>query len=183
MNALAKPELLTLLAAARAHSERDFLMILMAYCHGLRASEVIAIARHDISQGHLDVVRLKGSNATHQALHEDGNPLLNERQAVLAFMAKSGTYAPGKQKLFPVTRKTFQRIVERHAITAGLPENKRNPHMLKHTIGAEIYGKTKDLRLVIVHLGHKKPESSLIYSGHAEAAEAAVKVQALIESK
>ena len=88
MQALSKTELLALLAAARAYSERDFLMILMAYCHGLRASEVIAIRRHDIKDGCLGVRRLKGSKRTVQPLLEHENPLLNERLAAFEFIEK-----------------------------------------------------------------------------------------------
>lgn len=176
MEALSKAELLALLAAARAHSERDFLMILMSYAHGLRASEVVAIAKDDIKEGHLLVRRLKGSNATNQSLHKDANPLLNEREALLDFTRN----IHGNQKLFPLTRRQFGRIVARHAEAAGLPENKRHPHMLKHTMGAEIYEKSKDLRLVRMRLGHKRESSSLIYSGRVAEQAADAQVEALL---
>ena len=151
-------------------------MILMAYTHGLRASEVIAIRKDDIKDGCLEVRRLKGSNATKQSLHQDENPLLNEREAVFAFALN----LTGKQRLFPITRRQFGRIVSRHAETAGLPENKRHPHMLKHTMGAEIYNKSKDLRLVRMRLGHKRESSSLIYSGRVAEQAADVQVEALL---
>jgi site-specific recombinase XerD len=41
MKSLQREELTRLLCAARQHSERDHMMILTAYSHGLRASEVI----------------------------------------------------------------------------------------------------------------------------------------------
>jgi len=178
MEALSKSELLAVLAHARAHSERDFLMILMSYSHGLRASEVVSIVRDDIKEGQLHVRRLKGSNATNQSLHSDANPLLNERKAVFDFVR----FLPGNQKLFPVTRRQFGRIVRRHAAAAGLPENKRHPHMLKHTMGAEIYEKSKDLRLVRMRLGHKRESSSLIYSGRVAEQAADAQVDALLAS-
>jgi type 1 fimbriae regulatory protein FimB len=181
MEALSKPELLALLAAADAHRKRDHLMILMAYCHGLRASEVVAIKLHDIKDGGIDVRRLKGSKHTFQALLKHENPLLHERDRVSDYIEK-GAFSNSNQRLFAVTRRTFGRIVELHAISAGLPENKRKPHMLKHTMGTEIYEKTKDLRLVQQHLGHSKPESSLIYSGRAESQAADAAVQALIRT-
>ena len=178
LQALSKPELLALLSAARQHSERDFLMILVAYSHGLRASEVIAIERDDIKDGHLDVQRLKRSMRTNQALPKHENPLLNERFALFAFLRDF----KGKQRLFPITRRQFGRIVRRHAETAGLPEHKRHPHMLKHTIGTEIYEKSKDLRLVRGHLGHARESSSLIYSGRLDGQRVDREVQALLSS-
>jgi|SRR5208337_445330 len=178
MEALSKPELLAILSAARAHSERDFLMILIAYCHGLRASEVIAIVKDDLKSGHLQVQRLKRSNATNQSLHADENPLLNERQALFDFVR----FLRGNQKLFPLTRRQFGRIVARHAETAGLPKEKRHPHMLKHTMGAEIYEKSKDLRLVRMRLGHKRESSSLMYAGRVAEQVADTQVEALLKS-
>jgi integrase len=179
VEALSKPELIELLTAAKAHRTRDWLMILVAYCHGLRASEVIAIAKDDLKGESLNVARLKGSNPTRQALHVDENPLLNECEALIAYARNLS----GKQRLFPCTRKTFQRIVARHAETAGLPPERRHPHMLKHTLGAEIYDKTKDLRLVRVRLGHKRESSSLIYAGRIAEKIADVEVDALLGSR
>jgi integrase len=175
VQALTKKELLAILAAARAVSERDFLMILMGYCHGLRASEVVAIVRDDIKDGFLSVQRLKGSNRTVQPLLEHADPLLNERLALLEYVREMYPNQP----IFPVCRRTFGRIVERHAKTAGLPKHKRHPHMLKHTIGTEIYRKTKDLTLVQAHLGHVSGASSMEYT-KKDAELAAVEVQALI---
>jgi type 1 fimbriae regulatory protein FimB len=179
MEALSKPELLSVLKAARVHSERDFLMILVAYCHGLRASEVVAILKDDIKGTKLEVSRLKGSQHTKQSLHADENPLLNERQALVEFARN----LHGNQKLFPLTRRQFGRIVARHAASAGLPAHRRHPHMLKHTLGAEIYDKTKDLRLVRMRLGHKRESSSLIYSGRIAEQIADSEVEALLGSQ
>jgi integrase len=178
MQALSKTELLAVLAAARASIERDFLMILVAYCHGLRASEVIAITRDNIVDGCLEVQRLKGSRRTSQPLIEHENPLLNERQAMFEYLLNSYP----NQRLFPVCRRTFYRIVNTHAAAAGLPKHKRHPHMLKHTIGTEIYQKTKDLALLQTHLGHMESSSSLIYAKRDADAAAAVEVQALLGS-
>lgn len=176
MEALSKPELLAVLRAARQHSERDFLMILVAYSHGLRASELVAIQRDDIQGGSLDVQRLKGSRRTNQPLLKHENPLLNEHLALSAFLRNMQP----KQRVFPLTRRQFGRIVTRHAETAGLPEHRRNPHILKHTIGTEIYQKTKDLRLLQSHLGHVRESSSLIYARRVADAVAANEVQALV---
>jgi len=178
LEALSKPELLQVLSAARAHRERDFLMILVAYCHGLRASEVVAITKDDLKSENIEVARLKGSNHTRQSLHADKNPLLNERAALLAFAQN----LHGKQRLFPLSRRQFGRIVARHAKTAGLPIERRHPHMLKHTLGAEIYDKTKDLRLVRMRLGHKRKSSSLMYSGRVEEGIADAQVESLLGS-
>lgn len=73
LEALSKDELLGLLGSAHTVRRRDWLMLLAAYHHGLRVSEVIAIQRDDIADGSL-TVRLKGSKATKQPLIEHLGP-------------------------------------------------------------------------------------------------------------
>src|ERR1700689_168794 len=79
MAALEPGELLRVLKVARDRSARDWSMILVAYCHGLRASEVCNLERDalDLKTGAIRIERLKGSLPTTQALcPHKGNPLL-----------------------------------------------------------------------------------------------------------
>ena len=64
LQSLAKDELLSFLKTARDERERDWLMFLVAYWHGLRASEVVHLERTAIANGLLTVRRLKGSDTT-----------------------------------------------------------------------------------------------------------------------
>ena len=70
VEALSKPELLALLACAKAARKRDWLMILVGYWHGLRASEVVGLTAASIADGCVTVARLKGSMKTTQPLPE-----------------------------------------------------------------------------------------------------------------
>ena len=172
MEALSKPELIALLQEARGHSQRNWLMILVAYCHGLRASEVIALQRDAVKDGHLTVARLKGSQRTVQPLISDENPLLDERKGVFDFVDS----LPRNQKLFPVTRQHFWRLVQRYAKAAGLPARKRHPHALKHTIAMQIIDKT-GIQNTRQYLGHKSMSSTGEYlkTTDAQASEAVAK--------
>jgi hypothetical protein len=71
---LTHEELLTLLCAAKAARDRDWLMILIAFWHGLRASEVIALTATCVVDAHISVRRLKGSMHTVQPLMGLSNP-------------------------------------------------------------------------------------------------------------
>lgn len=171
MYAFSKEEILRLLAAARVASERDFLMILVAYLHGLRASEVVAITRDHIAGDHLDVKRLKGSEHTVQPLISHDNPLLNER----AGLAEYSKRMLGNQRLFPICRQHFWRMVQKHGKTAGLPAPMCHPHTMKHTIGFEL-ADAKGLPVTQTHLGHKSGASTMIYAKKSpEQAAAAVR--------
>ena len=65
---LTPQEMLALLKAAKNRSTRDWAMILLAYRHGLRASEVcgIKLADVDLKAGSISIRRLKGSLHTIQ---------------------------------------------------------------------------------------------------------------------
>lgn len=147
--------MLALLAQARAVRERDWLMILVAFCHGLRASEVVALTPDNIKDGHLDVQRLKGSNRTVQPLIEHPNPLLNERAGVFEYVQGM----PGNQRLFLITRERFWQIVQRHGEDAGIPKHKRHPHALKHSIAMQMIG-IAGIENTRQYLGHKSISST-----------------------
>jgi len=78
-------EVLAVLRAARAKGSREWAMIVVAYKHGMRASEVCNLRLDDIDMknGSIVVERLKGSLRTTQAVTEHrGEPLLNELKAL-----------------------------------------------------------------------------------------------------
>lgn len=158
MEALSKPQLLALLQTAKNRSQRDWLMILVAYSHGLRASEVVSLQRDAVKDGHITVRRLKGSLRTTQPLVEDENPLLNERKALFDFIEN----LRGNQTLFPITRQHFWRLIQRHAKSAGIPERLRHPHILKHTIALQTIH-SAGIENVRQYLGHKSMSSTGAY--------------------
>lgn len=71
MEPLNRQELLNLLASARQDSTRDWCMLLLMYCHGLRASEVGQLKRSDLNERDwtLSIERLKGSDKTLQVIY------------------------------------------------------------------------------------------------------------------
>jgi integrase/recombinase XerD len=155
IQSLDRAELLALLGAARAKRERDWLMILLAFHHGLRASEVIALTGDNFADGHLTVHRLKGSLKTVQALVEHPTPLLDERNSVFAFC---GQIKPPK-RLFPITRERFWQLMQKYGEAAGIPKHKRHPHVLKHSIAMQTID-LAGIQNVRQHLGHKSISST-----------------------
>jgi integrase/recombinase XerD len=154
-------ELLRLLAAAKAVRERDWLMILVAFWHGLRASEVTGLTPDNVRDGRLRVKRLKGRKkpiTTTHPLVRHPEPLLDERDALIDFAAKSTPRRP----IFGVRRKQFYNLVRKYGAIAGLPRDKCHPHALKHSIA------TQTIDAVGIHrmqryLGHKSISSTGIY--------------------
>ena len=87
---LTEDEILKVLAAARARRTRDWILILVTYRHGLRASEALNIRRRDLDGGFLRVHRGKDSEETEHQLQGHDNPLLNEVDAVASWVGDMG---------------------------------------------------------------------------------------------
>lgn len=130
-------------------------MILVAFNHGLRVSEVIAITPDDIRDGFLTVQRLKGSKCTTQALVEHSDPLLDESFSLIAFASRR----PEKQSIFNLSRRQLDRVIKRHGLTAGIPAHKLHMHALKHSVAMQTI-KTAGIENVRQHLGHKSLSST-----------------------
>jgi integrase/recombinase XerD len=155
---LAKDELLQVLAIACMERPRDWLMFLVAYQHGLRASEVISFTRDAVRDGYLTIQRLKGSNKTVQPLVEDTEPLLSEREA-LETLARN---APLDSPIFPISRSYYFKLFRKYAKRAGLPAHKRHPHVLKHSLAMHTIQEA-GIENVKQYLGHKSGASTLEY--------------------
>jgi integrase len=167
-----------LLGAAQARNQVHWLMILVPFLHALRAHEVVGgfVAWKDKKTGEkkrvhyrgltpenvvgtkLVLQRLKGSKPVEEELFESENPLFSERESLLALCRKTHP----KQRLFPVTARTFQRIVHRYGELAGLPELYCHPHMLKGS-GLDYLREKMPLEELQEHSGHKSLDSLRAY--------------------
>ena len=181
MTILTPPETLALLKAARKRSTRDWAMILLAYRHGLRASEVcgLKLADVDLKSGSISIRRLKGSLHTIQPIYQHrGQPLLDETAALRAWLRKRS--ADGSDYLFlsqkggKLGRTQFFRNFQIVAESAGLPMEKRHPHVLKHSLASHLVAGNVNLALIRQALGHQSISSTMAYIGtsDSQAAEA-----------
>lgn len=130
-------------------------MILVAFAHGLRATEVIQLTRDNFSGGFITVDRLKGSLRTTQRLLEHADPLLDEHNGVFAFLRT----VPEKQRLFPITRVRFWQLIQEYGERAEIPAHLRHPHILKHSIAMQTIH-SAGIENVRQHLGHKSISST-----------------------
>ena len=183
---LTPEEILGALKAARARSLRDWTMILLAYRHGLRASEVcgLKLADIDLKSGSITIRRLKGSLSQVQPLYQHrGQPLLDEVRALRAWLrarpADGSDFLFTSQKGGRFHRSQFFRVFQTTAEAAGLPAEKRHPHCLKHWLASHLVAGNVNLALVRQALGHRSITSTMQYVGTsdgqaAEAAQAAL---------
>lgn len=163
-------EVLSVLRKAKARGAREWAMILVAYKHGMRASEVCNLRLDDIDMknGSIVVERLKGSLCTTQAVTEHrGEPLLNELKALRQWLRQrphdGSDYLFTSQKGGRLDRSQFFRLFRTIADQAGMPAEKQHPHVLKHSIASHLVSANVNLALVKQQLGHKSIGSTIRY--------------------
>lgn len=170
MKTLTTEELFAVLKAARTRSTRDHAMVLLAYRHGLRASEVIGLTLEDVDlrTQSIDIQRLKGSKHTVQALQAHrGQPLLDELTALKAWLSerpKDGSpFLFISQKGGRLSRMQFWRIVRACCVAADVPADRAFPHILKHSLGSHLIEADVNLAIVQQALGHTSISSTMHY--------------------
>jgi type 1 fimbriae regulatory protein FimB len=186
MTFLTPVETLAVLKVAKHRSTRDWAMILLAYRHGLRASEVcrLKLADIDLKAASISIRRLKGSLQTIQPLYQHrGQPLLDEMVAIRNWLRKrpadGSNYLFTSQKGGKLDRTQLFRVFQTIAEIAGLPVEKRHPHVLKHSLASHLVAGNVNLALIRQALGHRWINSTMQYVGTtdgqaAEAAQAAL---------
>jgi type 1 fimbriae regulatory protein FimB len=163
-------EVLSVLRAAKSKGVREWAMVLVAYKHGMRASEVCNLRLDDLDtkNGSIVVERLKGSLRTTQAVTEHrGEPLLNELKALRDWLRERGDdgsdFLFTSQKGGRLDRSQFFRLFGVIARQAGVPAEKQHPHVLKHSIATHLVSANVNLALVKQQLGHKSIGSTMRY--------------------
>ncbi len=164
-------ELIAVLAEARKVSARNHCLILLAYKHGLRATEIARLKLTDVQHGRCDVRRLKGSDHTNQPLESDENILLDEKRALSAYLRERPD--TGSQMVFVsefgprcgsgLSRQSIYNIFVDAAAAAGIEPGRRFPHCAKHTLGTLLYKGGADILVIKKLLGHKDLKASACY--------------------
>lgn len=169
---LVKKEIEQLLEAAKTASrnpERDFAMILMAFTHGLRVSELISLRVKDIDlqAKEFHVPRLKGCDESVHPFHNHREPRairdwLVERERMNVPADVEELFVSERRRR--MSRGTFHLTVRQIAEAAGLGHLEVHPHMLRHSCGYALVNDGTDLRLIQGYLGHRSISSTIRYT-------------------
>jgi len=114
------------------NGSRDAAAILLAYRHGLRASELCSLrwSQIDLRNGRLHVNRAKGGI-------ESVHPLHGPELRALRPLQQGSPYVFVTEAGAPVTTAWFLRMVQRTGRAAKLPFQV-HPHMLRHSTGYKL---------------------------------------------
>ena len=136
-------------------------MILMAYRHGLRVSELVSLkwSQIDLKQGLLFVNRRKnGMDSTH--------PLWGKELRALRKLMRDypeTTYVFVSERKSPMTASTFRKMLSRAGKEAKLSLSV-HPHMLRHSTGFKLANDGQDTRSIQHYLGHKNIQHTVRYT-------------------
>jgi type 1 fimbriae regulatory protein FimB/type 1 fimbriae regulatory protein FimE len=147
--------------SAGRYGHRDAALILLAYRHALRVSELVSLRRDqiDLEQGTLHVNRLKnGTPSVH--------PLRGVELRALRRLYREYIYSPyvfSTERKGPMTASAVRKIIARAGELAeiGFPVH---PHMLRHATGFYLASKGQDTRAIQAYMGHKNIQHTVRYT-------------------
>lgn len=140
----------------------------VAYGAGLRASEVVGLKVTDVDSQRM-VLRIqqgKGSKDRFAML----SPVMLERLRTWWRVARSqgkmpdgGWLFPGLNPIDPLSPRQLNRAVHAAARAAGL-DKRVSMHTLRHSFATHLLEQKEDIRVIQVLLGHKKLETTALYT-------------------
>jgi integrase len=142
---------------------RDIAIFELAAGRGLRRSEVglllIDHLRLNVKRSWIE--RLKGGVSHEHTLLE------SELKALRAWLRERGD-APGAVFLSnwkrPISGVHLNRMMRKYATAAGLPEEKRHFHVLRHTCATLLLEDGASIEEVQDHLGHRDIRNTMVYA-------------------
>ena len=163
---LSREEVAALLAAVRNLKHQTALSI--AYGAGLRASEVISLKVGDIDSTRmtLRIQQGKGGKDRYAML----SPVMLERlrswwrvARAQGTMLEGGWLFPGMNPVQPVTVRQLNRAVHEATLNARI-DKRVSMHTLRHSFATHLLEQKVDIRVIQVLLGHKKLETTSLYT-------------------
>jgi integrase len=157
---LTEREVERLIEAAKQNrsGHRDATAILVAYRHGLRASEVVVLRWDDIdlTTGRLHVRRAKGGDAS---VH----PMSARESRALRKLLREAPYVFISERRAPLSAAGYQRMVARAGVAAKFTFLVHS-HMLRHACGFKLANDGHDTRAIQAYLGHRSIMSTVRYT-------------------
>jgi len=158
----AEVERLMTAACKNRWGRRDATMLLVAYRHGLRVSELVDLRweQVDFRTATLHVRRVKqGTPSSHPILGDELRALRRlqreqEPKSPFVFTSERGA---------PFSTAGFARMIERAGVDAKLAF-KAHPHMLRHACGYALANKGHDTRALQAYLGHRNIQHTVRYT-------------------
>ncbi len=169
---LTRHEVAAMLAATQKalNAERNSCLILMAFIHGFRVSELLSlrVSDLDLRSRIIQVSRIKnGFSTVHPLTKRELKTIRSWLCIRLNVMKKCGVNDEGwlfvTQKGRPLSRQQGYNIISLAGRRAGLDVD-AHPHMLRHACGYALADNGVDTRLIQDYLGHRNIRHTVRYT-------------------
>jgi integrase/recombinase XerD len=143
-------------------------LLSLAYATGLRASEVVSLKLSDIDRDRMAIRVEQGKGKKDRYVILSPNLLELLREWWRAARQK-GWMPPGQPWLFPsyhgqhTSRRQLHRIVRLAAGRAGIAK-RVGVHTLRHSFATHLLEQKTDIRVIQVLMGHKKLDTTALYT-------------------
>jgi integrase/recombinase XerD len=155
-NYLEKEKVDIILEHAKTCSFRDYLILRILWCSGIRVSELLSIRPQDL-EPHNQVV-----NVTKAKGNKQRRVLLDTETLGMLSRYVLDMNIPVERPIFPFSRVWVWQLVEKYARMAGLPDT-IHPHTFRHSFAIHLVRSGLDLRRVQQLLGHSNLNTTQVY--------------------
>jgi site-specific recombinase XerD len=134
----------------------------VAYGAGLRASEVVSLKVSDIDSER-KVIRVEQGKGARDRYAMLPDLLLDVLRAWWRESRPQGWLFPGQNPVNPLTTRQLRRACHAASQAAGI-DKRVSLHTLRHSFATHLLEQKVDIRVIQVLLGHKKLETTALYS-------------------
>jgi len=134
----------------------------VAYGAGLRANEVISLKIGDIDSTRM-VIRVEQGKGRKDRYVMLSPPLLALLRAYWKTARPQGWLFPGRDRVTPLSTRQLNRACHFAAQAAGI-DKRVSLHTLRHSFATHLLEQKVDIRVIQVLLGHKKLDTTALYS-------------------
>ena len=148
-------------AGHNRHGHRDATMVLFAFRHGLRASELCSLRWEQVDLVHARLHVSRAKNGIPSVHPLTGTELRALRR--LQREQEPGRYVFLSERGAPMGPAGFRRMITRLGKAAKMPFSV-HPHMLRHACGFKLANDGHDTRAMQHYLGHKNIQHTVRYT-------------------
>jgi integrase/recombinase XerD len=160
---LTKEEVERLFSVISSKDGRDRLLFDVIYRYGLRRREAALIRREHVGE-RIWITRLKGGISGEYPIHPTTRRLLWEYLEQRGADSRPYLFATRQSDVKPISPSTIYQVFRGYAEAAGLPADRRHPHVLRHSIAVHLMNAGWDAADVQDWLGHRDIASTMVYA-------------------
>ena len=142
---------------------RDHLILRVLYVTGMRVGELCALRVGDVDPDE-ETISIQTAKR-----HKEGRMVPIPDRTTMILLKQQSAGRGRKEPLFQSQKGGFlstrqvERLVYKYAKQAGIDEDKRHPHVLRHTHAVMALRSGIDLRTLQLNLGHSSINTTAIY--------------------